>query len=135
MKKGYVVIALGYKVELVEVAVTGTLTDDELEDGFVIDKQQSKAIWAANGKPSVQPYLANVGRFSTYWGSTAIRDDVIFDLDDAKKMVKDILLKRIAYKQKTIAREQKELDILKQPIDWDSFPKDEYISPFTGKKT
>ena len=136
MKKGYIVTALGSRIELVEVAITGTLTNDDLEDEFVINTKKSKSVWASDGILSDPLFLnmGNSGRFYVYTLKVSIRDDVIFDLNDAKEIVKKVLLKKIDEKQEVIDRAQKQLDKLKQPIDWDSFPKDEYISPFTGKK-
>ena len=53
MKKGYIVTALGSRIELVEVAITGTLTNDDLEDelmgftttGYIGASSPNRADW------------------------------------------------------------------------------------------
>lgn len=133
MKKGYVVNKYGARVELIEVNVAGTFMDDD-ENYSVIDSRNYKVLWSSDGHCSKATYFGNKGTFSGNFNSKLVRNDVIPDLAVAKQMAQDLLAEAVTATESLYRDYEGRLNKLKQPVDWDSFPKDEYISPFTGKK-
>jgi len=139
MKKGYVVKNSVTRVELIEVEILGTVTYDDDEKTSTVITCRGKVLWSSH--PQQQPasnfnwlHIGNYGTFHTYDNGKFIRDDVITDLVKAKQIAQDLLAKEIKILEKRVQGYQISLQDLKQPVDWGTFPKDEYISPFTGKK-
>lgn len=133
MKKGYIVKSSISHVELVEIEILGAITYDDEKTSTVITNK-GKILWSSHPQQHSHLYIGNKGGFHTYDTRKFIRDDVITDLVNAKQIAQDLLAKEIKTLEKKVQGYQISLGDLKVPVDWDTFPKDEYISPFTGKK-
>jgi len=141
MKKGYIVKNSITTVELMEIEIMGTIDDKNVhgeKTSIAIIKSKGKVIWSSHPADDRGGYLSdfvgNQGSFNTYEPGKCIREDVVTDLIKAKQMAQDLLAKEIKTLEKSVQGYQTSLKNLKNPVDWDTFPKDEYISPFTGKK-
>ena len=138
MEKGYIVKNSITKVELMEVEIMGTINDKNVhgeKTSIAIIKSKGKVIWSSHPTDGyLSDFVGNQGSFNTYEPGKCIREDVVTDLIKAKQMAQDLLAKEIKNIEKRVQGYQTSLKNLKNSVDWDSFPKDEYISPFTGKK-
>ena len=133
MKKGYVINRGISGVEIIEVSITGTFTEGN-ENYYVVSSGSYKVIWSSDGAPrKPPPYLGNKGTFSGSYPKT-VRNDIVTDMAAAKQIAQDLLAEIVTDAERSHRACEERLKELKQPVDWDSFPKDEYISPFTGKK-
>jgi len=138
MKKGYIVKNSITKVELMEIEIMGTIDDTNVhgeKTSITIIKSKGKVIWSSHPADGyLSDFVGNQGSFNTYEPGKCIREDVVTDLIKAKQMAQDLLAKEIKTLESRVRGYQTSLQALKKPVDWDTFPKDEYISPFTGKK-
>jgi len=139
-KTGYVVETRRYDgfIVLLEVQILGTIIPNNgIGKNTCLVADKGTILWKAArvaGKVGTKAHISNSGKMSSYVEGTCIRDDVILDLVAAKQAAELLVTNGASRVKQMMEMYQKEFKFYKN-FDINNFPKDEYISPFTGKKT
>jgi len=126
-KIGYAVRPIygGNHIDLLEVTVVGgPVKQDFYKNRWPVCK--TSIIWSTR--------LDRELRKGEVFVHASWQEDVVFSLKEAKQKIIEALdeSKKLLHKQQ---KHLADLDDILTNVDLDTVPKDEYISPFTGKKT
>lgn len=133
--KGYIVLpAATGDIQLVETKIQATVVPDRGGGNTCALDSMGIILWSMkNREVGTKTYIGNRGKWNCYEDGTSLRDDVLMSLDAAKKVATELADSMIKSLTDKIKNCQESLQGY-QSLDLDTFPKDEYLSPFTGKK-
>lgn len=137
MKHGYVIERTYKHISLYKVRIEAEIiANNEQFAKFAIVENRALAIWSSDPKEiGNYGYISNDHQITFYASGVAAKHICYQNLTEALVAAKQIHAEMLSRTKQRLDEIQKQYDELKhQVVDWDSFPKDTYVSPFSGKK-